>query len=69
MARLRCECRHRIWSELWWKNSGEVLLFFDDVAASESYGERVSVCPGCGRRLGGRVLELERAEHRNEDGL
>ena len=51
MAILYCECGHIIWSELWWKEPGHVLLFFDDLERSETYGERVTRCPGCGQQL------------------
>ena len=56
MALLRCECGHGIWSELWWKDSKHVLLFFDDLETSDTYGERVVNCPGCGRRLRNGIL-------------
>ena len=56
MALLRCECGHGIWSELWWKDSQHVLLFFDDLETSETYGERVIHCPGCGRQLRSGIL-------------
>ena len=56
MALLYCECGHWIWSELWWKEPGHVLLYFDDMEKSETYGERVTHCPGCGQRLRNGVL-------------
>ena len=63
MALLYCECGHHIWSELWWKEPKDVLLFFDDVEASETYGEQVTCCPGCGRGLRSGVLKPEAVEH------
>lgn len=56
MAILYCGCGHTIWSELWWEEPRDVLLFFDDLETSETYGERVTHCPGCGRQIrGGRL--------------
>ena len=63
MAILYCECGHTIWSELWWKEPGHVLLFFDDLETSETYGERVTHCPGCGLRLRSGVLKPQSDEH------
>ena len=51
MAALYCECRYGIWSDLWWTEGGPVLVFVDNQALSESYGEQVTVCPDCGRGL------------------
>ncbi len=51
MALLYCECGHCICSELWWKESRHVLLFFDGLESSETYGEQVTSCPGCDRQL------------------
>ena len=51
MAVLYCECGHKIWSELWWKEPKDVLLFFDHAESSVTYGEQVTRCPGCGQEL------------------
>jgi hypothetical protein len=56
MAILYCACGHEIWSELWWKEPRHVLLFFDDLEKSETYGERVTHCPGCGQQIGRALL-------------
>lgn len=56
MAVLYCECGHKVWSELWWKEPKHELLFFDDLEASGSYRERVTYCPGCSQQLSNKVL-------------
>jgi hypothetical protein len=51
-AVLRCACGHGILGEM--LREGERLgtvAFFDDEEASETHGERVQWCPGCGQRL------------------
>jgi hypothetical protein len=63
MAVLYCECGHIIWSELWWKEPGHVLLYFDDLETSETYAERVTHCPGCSQRLRSEVLKPASDEH------
>ncbi|HZC19897.1 MAG TPA: hypothetical protein VE225_09315 [Rubrobacteraceae bacterium] len=63
MAMLYCECGHMIWSELWWEEPGHVLLFFDDLETSGTYGERVTHCPGCGQRLKSGVLKSQSDEY------
>jgi hypothetical protein len=35
------------------------LVFFDGEPTSETYGQRVKSCPGCGKQLGLSVLYLE----------
>ena len=67
MAILYCECGHTIWSELWWKEPGHVLLFFDDLETSETYGERTTHCPGCGLQLNGGVLKSASDGHSYEE--
>lgn len=57
MAVLYCECGYKIWSELWWRESRELLLYFDDLEISETYGERVTRCPECGREFGLEALK------------
>lgn len=59
MAVLHCGCGYKLWSELWWKESRDVLLFFDDLERSATYGERMTRCPGCSEEL--RIGALEPA--------
>ena len=66
MALLNCECGREIWSELWWKEPRHVLLYFDDLETSETYGERVTECPGCGRRLSSGILRPVSGEYSAE---
>jgi hypothetical protein len=50
---LRCACGYSILCEV--RPEGErvgYLAFFDGEPASETYGERVKSCPGCGQQLG-----------------
>ncbi len=63
MALLYCECGHVIWSELWWKGTGQVLLYFDDLETSETYAERVTHCPGCGLQLRNGLLKPTSGEY------
>ncbi len=55
MAVFYCKCknRKRFWAEYWWKPDKDKheWAFFDDHKGSESYGERVTNCSGCGERL------------------
>jgi len=49
---LRCGCGHEILCEV--RRAGEhlgFLAFFDAESRSETYGERVEHCPGCGEQL------------------
>ena len=59
MAVLRCPCEqeHKIWGEVWWIGGKHELVFFDDVAMSETYREQLTHCPGCGRGLERRNLK------------
>jgi DNA-directed RNA polymerase subunit RPC12/RpoP len=52
-AKLRCVCGYRILCEVrpWGERIG-FLAFFDDEAASGTYGQQVESCPGCGEQLG-----------------
>lgn len=59
MAILYCRCGHKIWSELWWKETEHVSLFFDDLETSETYGEHVTHCPGCGQQIRSGLLASE----------
>ena len=48
-----CKSRRRVWAEFWWKpdENKHEWAFFDDHKGSESYGESVTNCLGCGKRL------------------
>ncbi len=60
MATAYCGCGYEIWSELWWRESGYALAFSDGLKTSETRGERITYCPGCGRRLERGVLRPTR---------
>ncbi len=49
----KCENRKRFWAEFWWKPDKDKhgWVFFADDKGSESYGESVTNCAGCGERL------------------
>jgi hypothetical protein len=53
MAALRCACEQGtdIWGEVWWVGDRHRWLFFDDGKMSETYGEQITHCPGCTKRL------------------
>ena len=53
MAALHCSCeqKHQIWGEFWWVGGKYDWIFFDDRETSETYTERITSCPACGRRL------------------
>ena len=53
MAALHCSCeqKRRIWGEFWWVGEKHEWVFFDDQDWSETYAQRVTHCPACGRRL------------------
>jgi hypothetical protein len=58
LAALVCSCGYRILCEL--RQEGERLglpVFFDDQPASESRGQQVMSCPGCGQSLGLHMLQ------------
>jgi hypothetical protein len=63
MAVLYCGCGHKVWSELWWKELKHELLFFDDLEKSETYGERLTYCPGCSQQLSNKVLRSANDGH------
>lgn len=53
LVALLCVCGHAM--SVLPKSTEEhlcILDFFDDELSSESFGERVLECPGCGERLG-----------------
>ena len=57
---LRCVCGHRILCEV--QPEGECIgfpAFFDGKPTSETYGQRVKSCSGCGEQLGLPVLYRE----------
>jgi hypothetical protein len=49
----RFKNKNKIWAEFWWKPDKDKheWAFFDDQKGSESYGESVTNCSGCGERL------------------
>ena len=49
----KCKSRRRFWAEFWWKanEDGHGWVFFDDERGSDTYGESVTKCSGCGERL------------------
>jgi hypothetical protein len=58
LAELLCACTYQILCEV--RDEGErlgTLGFFDDGPQSETRGQRVTSCPGCGQRLGLHVLQ------------
>lgn len=59
MATLYCECKHSIWSDLWWTERGAELIFLDNLPSSDSYGKQVTRCPGCGKWLTLEILKSE----------
>ena len=50
---LRCVCEQgtELWGEFWWIEGEHRWVFFDDEKTSETYGEQITHCPGCGRSL------------------
>ena len=52
VATLQCPCGYAILCEV--RSLMECLgaaVFFDDESKSETYGERIESCPGCGKQL------------------
>jgi hypothetical protein len=45
-----CSCAHKIRFEARYDEGFVYLAFFDDVETSETYGEQITQCPGCGGR-------------------
>ena len=60
MVALRCPCggEHEIWGELWWVGGKHEWVYFDDLKTSETYAEDITHCPGCGRQLERKALNL-----------
>jgi hypothetical protein len=53
-----CEQKSKIWAELWWKpeEDKQIWVFFDDDKGSETYGQSVTNCLGCGEPLHRKAL-------------
>ena len=53
MAALFCSCEQQrpIWGEVWWVEGKYQRVFFDEQYWSETYTERLTHCPACGRAL------------------
>ena len=53
MTALYCSCEHRrqIWGESWRVGEKRGWAFFDQQDWSETYAQRLTRCPACGRRL------------------
>ena len=45
------------WAEFWWTRGKHDWVFFDDRETSETYTERITHCPTCGKRLERKNLE------------
>jgi hypothetical protein len=44
-----CSCGHKLWCEARFEEEDLLrLIFFDNVESSETYGEQITQCPGCG---------------------
>jgi hypothetical protein len=62
VTQLLCKCNYGISCGV--RREGErlgFLVFFDDQEASETYGEQISWCPGCGARPDYHLLLLQAA--------
>jgi hypothetical protein len=60
MAALVCPCqeKHKIWGEFWWVGDKYEWVFFDGLKTREAYGEQITHCPACRRKLKRRNLKL-----------
>lgn len=61
LAALLCVCSYQLLCEI--KAEGEVLgtlIYFDDGPHSETRGQQVRSCPGCGEKLGLQVLRARK---------
>jgi hypothetical protein len=59
-AALLCPCAYRIFCVV--RRESErlgSLVFFDDDPTSQTHGERIHECPGCGERLGLLLLSAQ----------
>ena len=54
-----CSCGYKLWCEARFDDEDLLrLIFFDNEETSETYGERITLCPGCGgRSFVARLLE------------
>jgi len=54
----KCKNKKRVWAEFWWKpdQDGHQWVFSDDENGSETYGQSVTHCSGCGKRLNRKTL-------------
>ena len=53
-----CSCAHKSRFKVRYDEDFVYLAFFDDVETSETYGEQITHCPGCGgRSFAERLLE------------
>jgi hypothetical protein len=43
-----CICAHKIRFEVRYEDDWVHIGFFDDMETSETYGEEITQCPGCG---------------------
>ncbi len=53
-----CEQKNRVWAEFWWKPEefNYVWVFFNDDDRSETHGQSITDCLGCGERLHRKML-------------
>jgi hypothetical protein len=61
LAALLCSCSYHILCEV--RPEGERLgfpIFFDDGPESETRGQQVRSCPGCGEKLGLHLLRAQK---------
>ena len=51
MVALSCTCEQgtNLWGEFWWIEGEHRWVFFDDQKTSETYGEELTHCGGCGK--------------------
>ena len=54
-----CRCWHEIWFEVFFEGELVSLVFFNVVESSETYAEKITQCPGCGRLPVQRLLESQ----------
>jgi hypothetical protein len=59
----RCKQKERIWAEVWWQPDRDkhMWVFFDDDKDSETYGQSINNCPGCGEELHRKMLTAVRS--------
>jgi hypothetical protein len=62
VATVLCACSYQIRCEV--RDAGERLgfpMFFDDEPQSETRGQQVRSCPGCGEKLGLHLLRAQKS--------